>query len=55
MRAIRGEWSGDDKRMRGESQAGQNSIAEIVTERDIAIFEACKLDTIKVVRGLVEE
>ena len=33
MRAIRGEWSGDDRRMRGESQAGQNSIAEIVTER----------------------
>ena len=38
MRAIRGAWSGDDRRMRGESQAGQNAIrknAEIVTERDI--------------------
>ena len=38
MRAIRGEWSGDDRRMRGESQAVQNSIrknAEIVTERGI--------------------
>ena len=38
MRAIRGEWSGDDRRMRGENQAGQKSIrknAEIVTERDI--------------------
>ena len=36
MRAIRGAWSGDDRRMRGESQAGQNAIrknAEIVTER----------------------
>ena len=40
MRAIRGAWSGDDRRMRGESQAGQNAIrknAEIVTERDIHI------------------
>ena len=40
MRAIRGAWSGDDRRMRGESQAGQNAIrknAEIVTERDIHV------------------
>ena len=38
---IRGEWSGDDKRMRGENQAGQKSIrknAEIVTERDIMLL-----------------
>ena len=50
MRAIRGEWSGDDRRMRGESQAGQNSIrknAEIVTERvkgEIALSRAHKLN-----------
>ena len=35
LRVVRGgEWSGDAIRMRGESQAGQNSIAKKRRNRD---------------------
>ena len=50
MRAIRGEWSGDDRRMRGESQARpkldrKNAWRRTRMLRGVATREVCRPET----------